>query len=269
MRLHSREIKYGSACVQFTAPDRNLHVANRELATVDKIDGPQITVRMDGEQARVLTFDVNQMRHIDHGYAMTSHSSQGLTAERVLINMDTSTHADLINTRFAYVSVSRASHDVQIYTNDAAALGQRLSSDVTKTSAVDFQQRQEPHHAQQPKEPIMSDQRQERSQQPEELFQRQRGPIEKALTPQEGQDFTWKRSYGEIQTYEHDRTHGRVHIDPHGQFYDRHAQPITREAALDHALGQHRHHAHHGNGNDLGSSVSKGREQDHGQGISL
>ena len=81
----------------------------------------------------------------------------------------------------------------------------------------------------------MSDQRQERSQQPEELFQRQRGPIEKALTPQEGQDFTWKRSYGEIQTYEHDRTHGRVHIDPQGQFYDRHAQPITREAALDHA----------------------------------
>ena len=115
----------------------------------------------------------------------------------------------------------------------------------------------------------MSDQRQERSQQPEELFQRQRGPIEKALTPQEGQDFTWKRSYGEIQTYEHDRTHGRVHIDPQGQFYDRHAQPITREAALDHALGQHHHHAHHGNGNDLGSSVSKGREQDHGQGISL
>jgi hypothetical protein len=267
-REREREFAPGDR-IQFTAPDRNLHVANRELATVQKIDGPQLTVKMDGEQARVLTFDVNQMRHIDHGYAVTSHSSQGLTADRVLINMDTTTHADLINTRFAYVSVSRASHDAQIYTNDAAALGQRLSSDVTKTSAVDFQQRQEPHHAQQPKEPIMSDQRQERSQQPEELFQRQRGPIEKALTPQEGQDFTWKRSYGEIQTYEHDRTHGRVHIDPQGQFYDRHAQPITREAALDHALGQHHHHAHHGNGNDLGSSVSKGREQDHGQGISL
>jgi conjugative relaxase-like TrwC/TraI family protein len=267
-REREREFAPGDR-IQFTAPDRNLHVANRELAAIQKIDGSQLTVKMDGEKERVVTFDANRMRHIDHGYAVTSHSSQGLTADRVLINMDTSTHADLINTRFAYVSVSRASHDVQIYTNDAAALGQRLSSDVTKTSAVDFQQRQEPHHAQQPKEPIMSDQRQERRQQPEELFQRQRGPIEKALTPQEGQDFTWKRSYGEIQTYEHDRTHGRVHIDPQGQFYDRHAQPITREAALDHALGQHHHHAHHGNGNDLGSSVSKGREQDHGKGISL
>jgi conjugative relaxase-like TrwC/TraI family protein len=156
-RERDREFAQGDR-IQFTAPDRNLHVANRELATIQKIDGPQLTVKMDGEQERVLTFDVNQMRHIDHGYAVTSHSSQGLTADRVLINMDTSTHTDLINTRFAYVSVSRASHDVQIYTNDAAALGQRLSSDVTKTSAVDFQQGQEPHHAQQPKEPIMSDQ---------------------------------------------------------------------------------------------------------------
>jgi hypothetical protein len=95
---------------------------------------------------------------------VTSHSSQGLTAERVLINMDTSTHADLINTRFAYVSISRASHDVQIFTNDAAALGQRLSADVTKTSAVDFQQRQESHRALQPKQAIMSDQSRERSQ---------------------------------------------------------------------------------------------------------
>ena len=267
-REREREFAPGDR-IQFTAPDRKLHVANRELATVEKIDGPLLTVRTDGEKARVLTFDVNQMRHIDHGYAVTSHSSQGLTADRVLINMDTSAHADLINTRFAYVSVSRASHDVQIYTNDAAALGQRLSSDVTKTSAVDFQQRQEPHHTRQPKEPIMSDQRQERSQQPEELFQRQRGPIEKALTPQEAQDFTWKRSYGEIQTYEHDRTHGRVHIDPQGQFYDRYAQPIAKEAALDHALGSQHHHAHAGRVNELSPSISKNKSEDHGQGISL
>ena len=115
----------------------------------------------------------------------------------------------------------------------------------------------------------MSDQRQERSQQPEELFQRQRGPIEKALTPQEAQDFTWKRSYGEIQTYEHDRTHGRVHIDPQGQFYDRYAQPIAKEAALDHALGSQHHHSHAGRVNELNPSISKNKSEDHGQGISL
>jgi hypothetical protein len=70
--------------------------------------------------------------HFDHGYAVTSHSSQGLTSERVLVNMDKEVHPELINSRFAYVSVSRASHDAQIYTNKAATLAESLSNDVTK-----------------------------------------------------------------------------------------------------------------------------------------
>jgi hypothetical protein len=44
----------------------------------------------------------------------------------------------LINTRLAYVAVSRASEDVRIYTNDAETLGQRLAADISKTAAVDF-----------------------------------------------------------------------------------------------------------------------------------
>ena len=80
----------------------------------------------------------SEMRHFDHGYAVTSHSSQGLTAERVLVNMDTDVHPELINSRFAYVSVSRASHDAQIFTNDAATLAESLSRDVSKASAIDF-----------------------------------------------------------------------------------------------------------------------------------
>jgi len=78
------------------------------------------------------------MRHFDHGYAVTSHSSQGLTSKRVLINMDTEVHPQLINGRFAYVSVSRASDDAQVFTNDASNLAQRLCREVSKTSAVTF-----------------------------------------------------------------------------------------------------------------------------------
>ncbi len=73
---------------------------------------------------------------LDHGYAVTSHSSQGITSERVLVNMDTNVHPELINTRFAYVSVSRAAHEAQIFTNDAATLASRLSVDISKTSAL-------------------------------------------------------------------------------------------------------------------------------------
>lgn len=125
--------------IQFTAPSRDLQVANRDLGTIQSIgDDGKISVRMDGAKDRIVRFDANEMRHFDHGYAVTSHSSQGLTSERVLVNMDTEVHPELINNRFAYVSVSRASHDAQIFTNDAASLTGKLSHDVSKSTAVSF-----------------------------------------------------------------------------------------------------------------------------------
>lgn len=133
-----REFAIGDK-VQFTAPQRDLRVANRDLGTIQSIgaDG-KISVRMDGAKDRIVRFDANDMRHLDHGYAVTSHSSQGLTSERVIVNMDTEVHPELISSRFAYVSVSRASHDAQIYTNDAASLAGKLSQDVSKSTAVSF-----------------------------------------------------------------------------------------------------------------------------------
>jgi hypothetical protein len=42
------------------------------------------------------------------------------------------------NSRFAYVALSRASYDAQVFTNDASALTKNLGRDVTKTSAIDL-----------------------------------------------------------------------------------------------------------------------------------
>jgi ATP-dependent exoDNAse (exonuclease V) alpha subunit len=133
-----REFAVGDR-LQFTAPNKELSVANRDLGTIQSIDGDRsITVRMDGGKDRTVTFDPEQMRHFDHGYAVTSHSSQGLTSERVLVNMDTNVHPELINDRFAYVSVSRASQDAQIFTNSASSLTASLSHAVSKTSALEI-----------------------------------------------------------------------------------------------------------------------------------
>jgi hypothetical protein len=43
---------------------------------------------------------------------------------------------ELINSRLAYVSVSRGRYDAQIYTNDAGRLGEELSRDVSKQVAI-------------------------------------------------------------------------------------------------------------------------------------
>jgi len=131
-----REFAVGDR-LQLTAPNREMGVANRDLGTLQQIgDDGRFTLRMDGDKEKTITFDPRKMRHFDHGYAVTSHSSQGLTSERVMVNMDTDAHPDLFSRRFAYVSVSRASHDVQLFTNDAANLAERLSRDVSKASAI-------------------------------------------------------------------------------------------------------------------------------------
>jgi ATP-dependent exoDNAse (exonuclease V) alpha subunit len=125
--------------IQFTAPDKLLGVANRDLAVIDSINSDgQISVHLDN--GRRIEFDPGTHRHFDHGYAVTSHSAQGLTAERVLINADTGVHPDLLNSRFGYVAVSRASHEASIFTDDANRLNQRLGTEVSKSSAVAVEQ---------------------------------------------------------------------------------------------------------------------------------
>jgi ATP-dependent exoDNAse (exonuclease V) alpha subunit len=128
--------------VQFTAPSKELHVGNRELGTIEKInDAGDLEIRMDS--GRDVHFNIHDHAHLDHGYAVTSHSSQGQTADRVLVHVDTEKSEQLVNSRFAYVSVSRAQYDAQIYTNDRSELAHDLSRDVSRPTATEAQE-QEP-----------------------------------------------------------------------------------------------------------------------------
>ena len=121
--------------LQFVAPDKNIGVANRELGTIESISPRgDLTIRL--EKGRRVELDPSENRHFDHGYAVTSHSAQGLTADRVLINADAKAHPDLVNSRFAYVAVSRAQSDARIYTDDRAAMEARLGTEISKSSAL-------------------------------------------------------------------------------------------------------------------------------------
>jgi len=121
--------------IQFTAPYKNERVANRQLGTIEKLDASgRLRIRLDS--GRDVEFGIGQHRHIDYGYAVTSHSGQGATADRVLINVDTeNAHEKLVNSRLAYVAISRGRYDARIYTNNAADLGSRLSRGVSKEVA--------------------------------------------------------------------------------------------------------------------------------------
>ncbi|MHB8500015.1 MAG: MobF family relaxase [Candidatus Acidiferrales bacterium] len=123
--------------VQFTAPNREQHVANREMGTIEKIDASgNLQLRLDS--GRAVAFNVKENPHLDYGYAMTSHSSQGQTADRVLVHVDTEQAGEkLVNRRLAYVAVSRGRYDAQIYTNDKTQLVEGLSRDVSRQTATE------------------------------------------------------------------------------------------------------------------------------------
>ena len=50
----------------------------------------------------------NRLRHIDHGYASTSHSAQGATVDRVIVDINTQLSPELVKPQQFYVSISRA-----------------------------------------------------------------------------------------------------------------------------------------------------------------
>jgi len=123
--------------VQFTAPDRQRHIANRELATIEQVTaGGRLRLHLDS--GRTVALALRDFPHLDHGYAVTSYSSQGRTADRVLVHVDTE-HApeQLVNRRLAYVALSRGRFDAQIFTDDKSRLIEALSRDVSPRAALD------------------------------------------------------------------------------------------------------------------------------------
>jgi hypothetical protein len=122
--------------IQLTAPFNARRIVNREFATLEKID-PSGNLQLKLDSGERLGFNLKEHASLDYGYAVTSHSVEGATAERALVLADTGQSKALLNGRMTYVSVSRAAHEVMIYTDSAADLAAKLSREHSKTMALD------------------------------------------------------------------------------------------------------------------------------------
>ena len=121
--------------IQFRTPDRALGIANGEFAMIVAIDDQRTRLRLDG--GREVSAAVQRLRHIDYGYASTSHSSQGATVDRVIVNIDTMRSAELVNRKQFYVSISRARHTMTLYTDDRARLDLAVGRNREKSLALE------------------------------------------------------------------------------------------------------------------------------------
>jgi hypothetical protein len=65
------------------------------------------------DKGRKLSMPLADARKLDLGYTSTSHAAQGATVDRVLVNIDSSRSAQLVNDRMCYVAISSARLDAR------------------------------------------------------------------------------------------------------------------------------------------------------------
>ncbi len=127
--IRGKEFAVGDR-IAVTKKDKTLELENGQTGRIEKIEGNRMTVKMGGGQIREL--DTEQYRHIDHAYAVTSYKSQGQTIDKVMVHHNTEggRHGD----RETYVNVTRARHDVIVYTQNADKAvkqsGQKMDKEV-------------------------------------------------------------------------------------------------------------------------------------------
>ncbi len=133
-REAQREFAAGDR-IQFRAPFAPGKVKNSELGTIKQITDGEMIVRLD--KKRDVTISLDKFRHLDHGYAVTSHSSQGQTVNRVLVNAETTETDALLNQRMAYVAISRARFEARVYTDSLKDLGPAFNRKKNKEIALE------------------------------------------------------------------------------------------------------------------------------------
>jgi len=128
--------------IRFTKNDKQQNLMNGQQASVVHLDPEKRSVMLD-VQGIIRTMQLDEIRYLDHAYATTVHSSQGLTCDRVLINMDTKKE-QVLGQESYYVGISRAKLDAFIYTDAPKKLPDILQKSLGQKSAVEEKERTEP-----------------------------------------------------------------------------------------------------------------------------
>jgi ATP-dependent exoDNAse (exonuclease V) alpha subunit len=95
----------------------------------------------DGRPVRSIELPTGRPLHLEHAYASTVHSSQGLTNDRTLIALDTKSRTTSMN--LYYVAISRARYEARVYTDSVKSLPAAIARRFDKTTALAIQRERE------------------------------------------------------------------------------------------------------------------------------
>ncbi len=124
--------------VRITRNDKTLDLATGERMRVAAVEAGKVTLEAGGRRVEL---PAEKPLHLDHAYATTVHSAQGLTSDRVLIEAQTNSRTTAKDVY--YVAISRARHEARIYTNDRAKLPKAIERENRKHAALDLARERE------------------------------------------------------------------------------------------------------------------------------
>ena len=127
----------------FKENNRDLHVKNGMLGTVEKAEPGRLEIRLDAARGpgRVVSVSMADYAAVDHGYATTIHKAQGATVDRSFVLASGS-----MDRHLTYVGMTRHRESVTLYAGrdefkDVAALSSRLSRAGLKETTLDYAER--------------------------------------------------------------------------------------------------------------------------------
>jgi conjugative relaxase-like TrwC/TraI family protein len=124
---------------------------NGEIGRITALNGDKAAIEMrGGQQTGPQQIDLSKNKHWDHAYASTVHAAQGGTSHRTVFHVNApdvndeqrqsnelQQMAKVFGDRSFYVGVTRASHELQIYTNNKAVAARVITGQQDKTSALE------------------------------------------------------------------------------------------------------------------------------------
>ncbi|MDZ7965854.1 MAG: MobF family relaxase [Nostoc sp. DedSLP03] len=131
---HQIEIAVGDR-LQWKKNDRQLGRRNGQEFTVTGIDLNIVHIKYADERTERIS--LTQAQNLDYALVSTTYSSQGKTADRVLISADFT-----IGQESFYVAASRARHELKIYTEDPTRLVKLAQQSKAKENALELLRKQ-------------------------------------------------------------------------------------------------------------------------------
>jgi|GEM_PF-207367 len=131
---HQIEIAVGDQ-LQWKKNDRKLGRRNGQEFTVTGIDLNIVHIKYADERTECIS--LAKAQNLDYALVSTTYSSQGKTADRVLISADFT-----IGQESFYVAASRARHELKIYTEDPTRLVELAQQSKAKENALELLRKQ-------------------------------------------------------------------------------------------------------------------------------